>query len=63
MRQRRQAYHRQGEPSVSEMREDFSRTPIIKLGRLAMWNALNRTVVNLRGQGNSALPLLSARNP
>lgn len=35
-------------PSVSQMRSQFARTPIIRLGRLALWNHLNKKVVDLK---------------
>lgn len=35
-------------PSVSMMRSQFVRTPIIRLGRLALWNHLNKKVVDLK---------------
>jgi hypothetical protein len=34
--------------SVSQMRDQFARTPIVKLGRMALWNCLTKKVVDLK---------------
>ena len=34
--------------SVSQMRDQFARTPIVKLSRLALWNCLTKKVVDLK---------------
>jgi hypothetical protein len=60
MRQRKQTYHTPGKPTVTELREDFRGTPIIKLGRLGMWNLLTRQVVDLR---NPTLGVLKTALP
>ena len=48
MRLRKQTYHTPGKPTVTELREDFRQTPIIKLGRLGLWNLFSRGIVDAR---------------
>ena len=40
--------HDKNGPTVSEMSEQFRFLPIVKLGRLALWNCLTKKVVDLR---------------
>lgn len=42
------SYHRPTEPTRDEMGDTFRYTPIVKLGRLAMWNSLTKRVIDLR---------------
>ena len=42
------ARHDKNGPSVSDLREQNRWSGIIKLGRLALWNALNKKVVDLK---------------
>ena len=60
MRIPKSAYHRQSEPTRDEMGESFRHGPIIKLGRLAMWNAHTRRVVDSR---SPALGFMKSADP
>ena len=48
MRRQKQTYHTPGKPTVTELREDFRHTPIVKLARLALWNLFSRGIVDAR---------------
>ena len=60
MRIPKSAYHKQSEPTRDEMGESFRHGPIIKLGRLALWNMLSKGVVDAR---SSTLGLLKSTDP
>ncbi len=48
MRRQKQAYHKTGMPTRDEMGESFRHGPIIKIGRLALWNMLTKGAVDAR---------------
>lgn len=60
MRRQKQVYHRATEPTRDEMGESFRWGPILKLGRLALWNLLSKGVVDAR---SNTLGILKSVDP
>lgn len=60
MRRQKQVYSRATEPTRDEMGESFRWGPIIKIGRLAMYNMLLKGVVDAR---SPSLGILKSVDP